>query len=183
MQIKDKLGDRLQVPLMFAFRDGAAARDAAKEEDVRVDGERVIAGRGSLRRRGADEAVLRQDLTDDLTAMVETINLASSVDLADLPAVRRSVLNYGLGDLTHVTLGSHGIDDIGLNLRQALLDHEPRLNAATLVVERQDQDDDVGQRVRFRIKGDMICRPFDVPVEFVAEFDASSSKIVVPRLP
>jgi type VI secretion system protein ImpF len=168
---------------MFAFRDAFHSKDAAKEEDIRIDGERVLAERGSLRRRGADERILKADLTADLIAMVETISLNSSMDLADLPAVRRSVLNYGLDDLTSITLGSESVDRIGANLRQALLDFEPRLSAATLVVERQEHDDDLDQRVRFQIRADMICRPFDIPIEFIAEFDTASSKIVVPRPP
>ena len=83
MRTPDKK-ERLQIPLMFAFRDAFEQRDATKKEDVRVDGERVVADRSLLRRRGTEEALLKRDLAIDLGALVDTINLASATDLDGL---------------------------------------------------------------------------------------------------
>jgi type VI secretion system protein ImpF len=174
--------ERLQIPLMFAFRDAAARRDATVSEDVRVEGERVVSDRSMLRRRGADEQRLKDDLSIDLGALVDTINLASATDLDGLDRVKRSVLNYGLDDLTHITTGSREVDLIGKELVAAILHHEPRVSPESLKIERSG-DDEVNQRVRFRVRAEMLSKPLDIPIEFVAEVDTSSGKIILPRLP
>lgn len=182
MRAPDKK-ERIQIPLMFAFREAFEKGDASVQEDVRIDGERVIADRGSLRRRGAEEARLKRDLGIDLAALVDTVALQSAEDLSAFPRIRKSILNYGIQDLTGVTVGSEAVDEIGENLKSALLQHEPRLNAATLTVERTKDEDEANERVRYRVRAEMICKPLDVPIEFVAEIDAASGKVVVPRLP
>lgn len=180
MRTPDK-SDRLQIPLMYAFRDAAVQRDSTKKEDIRVDGERVVSDRASLRRRGIDEKRMRQDLEIDLGALVDTINLAAATDLDGLDYVKRSILNFGLDDLTHITLDSRDVDDIGKQLKSAILAHEPRLTPDSLVIERSD-DDEVNQHVRFRVKAEMSSKPLDIPIEFVAEVDVGSGKILIPRL-
>ena len=45
---------------MFAFHDAFSRREAGERLDDRVGGERVIAKRGSLRRHGAEEAMVKE---------------------------------------------------------------------------------------------------------------------------
>ncbi|KRA53079.1 hypothetical protein ASD80_13895 [Devosia sp. Root635] len=167
---------------MLAFRDAFEKRDAASEEGSWVDGERVIADRNSVR-RGAAESMLKRDLGVDLGSLVDTVNLASSVDLEPLPYVARSVLNFGLPDLSGVTVGTDEVDVVGTNLRAALLRHEPRLNARTLSVQRDEGSEDLDERVRFKVYAELLSRPLDILVEFVAEVDVGAGKVHVPRLP
>ena len=181
MRTPDKK-ERVQIPLMFAFREAFQQRDATKQEDVRVDGERVVADRSLLRRRGTEEALLKRDLAIDLSALVDTINLASATNLNGLNYVKKSVLNYGLDDLTHITIESDDVQDIANQLKAAILHHEPRLSPESLVIDRSD-DDDVNQRVRFRVRAEMLSKPLDIPIEFVAEIDIGAGKIILPRLP
>ena len=133
MRAPDKK-ERLQIPLMYAFRDAYEQRDATKRQDVRVDGERVVADRMLLRQRGTDEALLKRDLAVDLGALVDTINLASTADLEGLDYVKRSIVNYGLDDLTHIVIESSEVDGIATQLKSAILHHEPRLSPESLVV-------------------------------------------------
>lgn len=178
----DRPKDRLQIPLMFAFRDAYEKRDATTAQDVRVDGERVIADRSGMR-RGTSESVLKRDLGTDLGSLVDTINLGSAVDLSGFPYVARSVLNYGLPDMSPVTLGADDIDIVGGNLRAALLQHEPRLSRQSLRVERNGDGEDSGQRIRFKVHAELISKPLDIPVEFVAEVDVGAGKVLLPRFP
>jgi type VI secretion system protein ImpF len=183
MRAPEKPKDRLQIPLMFAFREAFDKKDATVSEDVRVDGERIVGERSTIGRRGTQETLLKADLKIDLSALLDTINLASVVDLAGFDYVRKSVLNYGLDDLTHITLGSEASGEIVTNLKAALLRHEPRLSPDTLVVEEaESRDDDVTQKVRFTVRGDLICKPLDIPISFVAEIDKASGKMVVPGI-
>jgi type VI secretion system protein ImpF len=174
--------DRLQIPLMYAFRDAFERRDATKRQDIRVEGERVVADRMLLRQRGTDEVRLKRDLAIDLSALVDCINLASTANLEGLDYVKKSVLNYGLDDLTHITVESNEVAEIGRQLKAAILHHEPRLSSETLTVERAE-DDDVNQRVRFRVRADLLAKPLDIPYEFLAEVDVGAGKVVLNRLP
>jgi type VI secretion system protein ImpF len=168
---------------MFAFREAYDKKDATKVEDIRVNGERVVADRASISRRGTEEFLLKQDLDIDLSALVDTINFGSTVDISEHEYVRKSVLNYGVDDITHMTLGSDTTKLLVERLKDALLHHEPRLSPDTLIVdEAEKRDDDVNQRIRFRIRADLVCKPLDIPVEFVAELDQASGKVTVPRL-
>ncbi|HTM76530.1 MAG TPA: GPW/gp25 family protein [Devosia sp.] len=175
--------DRIQIPLMFAFRDAHDKRDAAGAQAVVLDGEQLVADRGALRRRGAQESTLKQDLGVDLSALVDTIALESSEDLAGLPYIRKSILNFGIQDVASITIGSAAERLIGEQLKAALLNHEPRLRAQSLVVSRNDGETDSQQRTRYRVQAEMICKPLDIPVEFLAEVDATSGKVVLARLP
>jgi type VI secretion system protein ImpF len=168
---------------MFAFRDAFSEGDAKKRLDERVGGERVLSERGSLRRRGGDEALLKENLALDLMSLVNTIDLGSSIDLGGFDYVGRSILNYGLSDIAHLTSEEADVSDIGRNLTAALAAHEPRLIRETLAVERLDGFDEVNQRIRFNVTAEMSCRPFDVPIEFVAEVDVGSGKVLLTRLP
>lgn len=173
---------RFQAPLMAAFRETFAARDARDSSVTVVDGERVIEGRQSRQRRG-DETALKRDLSIDLTALLNTIDLASSIDLRGLPEVSRSILNYGMPDVTHLTSQEVGIDKIRDQLATALKIYEPRINPDTLHVDKQILTDDVNQRVRFAVSGEMFFSPLDVAVEFVAELEINSGKMNLTRLP
>lgn len=179
--------ERLQIPLMYAFRDAAQKHDAQKIEDNRVDGERLISDRGSIRRRGASEELLKRDLGVDLGYLVDTVCLGSAEDLSDLPFVQGSILNYGIPDLASMALEEGVGELVRGNLKQALLNHEPRLSRETLVVSGSQTDSHAAlseeQKISVRVAANMLCKPLDVPIEFVAEIDALAGKVVVPKLP
>lgn len=175
--------DRIQIPLMFAFRDAHEMRDATGVQNVVLDGEQLVADRGALRRRGAQESTLKQDLGVDLSALVDTVALESIEDLTGLPYIRKSILNFGIQDVASVTVGSNAEKLIGEQLKTALLAHEPRLRPESLSVSRTELEADSHQRTRYRVQAEMICKPLDIPVEFLAEVDAASGKVVLARLP
>ncbi len=167
---------------MHAFRDAFAAGDAAKKISKRVGGERVISGRGSLKRRGANETVLRQDLATDLSSLVNTIGLGSIVDLSDMDYVNKSILNFGLYDISHLTSQEKAVEEIGSDLMTALLQHEPRLNPDTLSVEKSAVFDESNQKMRYEISAEMLSKPLDIPIEFIAEVDVGSGKVQLSQL-
>ena len=169
---------RLQVPLLYAFREAAEAKDSRKA-DIRYeeDGARVVSKRASMRQRGTNESMLKRNLNIDLEHLANTINLGSVIDLDDYPAIRRSVLNFGIDDLTHLTTDSSDLLMLGEALRAALIAHEPRLVPETLSVEQHSGDVENAQRISFFTHAEMKCRPVDIPLEFVAEIDVGSGKV------
>jgi type VI secretion system protein ImpF len=183
MPARDLKAPSFQVPLMLAFREAFQEGDAKKRIEERVDGERVVSGRGALRRRGVDEALLKRDLAVDLVSLANTIDLASAIDISDLDFVTRSILNFGLPDFAALTSLDGGVSGIGQELRNALLAHEPRLRSETIQVEKVSEVDDETHRVSFAVTAEMACNPVDVPLEFLAEVDIGSGNLRLSRLP
>ena len=179
----DLQSKKMHIPLMYAFRDGFEKRDSAKEIDQREGGERVISKRGMLSRTGAKEPELKRDLATDLGALVNTINLASVEDLENLSRVRKSVLNFGLDDIGHLTSEEMAVENIAADLRTALLNHEPRLDPETLDVAKNVEHDEVNQRVEFKVSAELEAKPVNLPLEFIAEIDVCSGKVQLSRLP
>lgn len=165
---------------MSAFREAFTARDAKKRLHETVGGERVVPGRHSTQRRG-DEAALRRDLSIDLVSLLNATNFGSSVDLGGLENVRRSILNFGLNDFARLTSDDSRTELIGEELREALIQFEPRLNPETLHIGRDEEAAD-DHRLRFIVEAEMFCQPADVSVDFVAEVDLGSGKISLSRL-
>ncbi len=179
---KSRADSQYQAPLMSAFREAFEARDARESRVRIVDGERVIEGRHSRQRR-SDEPALKRDLSTDLVALMNTINMASTVPLDELDYVRDSILNYGLPDITHLTSEEVGVEAIRGQLAHALNTFEPRLISDTLSIDKEVRTNEVDQRVQFTVSAEMFCVPVDVAVNFVAELEISSGQVNLTRLP
>jgi len=173
---------RLSPPLMYVFRAAHAAKDAKRRVEIRNDaGERVIASRRMRVRQVITESVLRQEVARDLDALLNTIALESTLEMADAPYARKSILNFGIPDVTKRTIDEAGVDDIAGEIKAAIVNFEPRLAAASLHVERDTSVDIVELKVRFLVRADLTCDPVHVPVEFVADV-IETGKIIVNRL-
>jgi type VI secretion system protein ImpF len=181
--IRPKKPDRFVPPLMQAFRAAFRERDAGKTLDLKDEaGERIIAGRRSSPRNVVSESTLRQELAEDLGSLFNTVNMASAEDLRQAPFVLRSILNYGLTDLTAISIDEHAVEDIGAELRTVLASYEPRLIAETVAVERDRTVDETSLKIRFNIHAEMFATPVDVPVEFIADVEIDSGKLKISRL-
>ena len=169
-------------PLMYAFRAAHEAGDAASKIDVRTDGgERVIAGRRLRPRQAITEQVLRREVARDLDALLNTVAMESTVDMENVPYARKSILNYGLPDISTLTIDAIEIKRIPADIRAAVINYEPRLAAASLEIERDLTVDPDELKVRYLVRADLTCYPIQVPVEFVADV-IESGKIVLNRL-
>jgi type VI secretion system protein ImpF len=175
--------DRVSPPLMHAFRAAFAARDSKTKLDLRNDqGERVIANRRANNRGAITEPVLRREVTRDLEALMNTIALESTEDLGEHDEVRRSILNFGLPDVAHRSIDESAVQDIPTEIEAALIRYEPRLVAQSIVVGRDESVDTKQLKVRFTVRADLTCDPVNVPVEFVADVEFDTGKIVINPL-
>jgi len=173
---------RLSPPLMHVFRAAHEAKDAKKTVEIRNEfGDRVLAGRRMRPRHVITEPVLRREVGRDVDAMLNTIAMESTVDMTDAPYVRKSIINFGLSDIAHRTIDETGIDDIPGEIKEALINFEPRLAAASLRITRDTSVDPVELKIRFIVRADLTCDPVHVPVEFIAEV-IHTGKIHVNRL-
>jgi len=175
--------DRLSPPLMYAFRGAHAARDAKKKLDLRDEaGDRVIASRRSTARGAITEPLLRREVATDLVALMNTVALESCIDLEAFGHVRKSVLNYGFPDLVHRSIDELDSHDISAQLKAVLTRFEPRLLPASIQVTRDATIAKSELKVRFVVNAELACEPLNVPVEFVADVEFDTGKILINRL-
>jgi len=172
---------RLSPPVMHVFRAAHEARDAKARMDVRNEaGDRAVASRRLRVGQVITEPVLRREVTRDLEVLLNAIALESTIDMSDAPHARKSILNFGLPDITHRTIDEAGVNDVPEEIRTAILNFEPRLAAASLHVERDMSVDPVELKIRFIVRADLTCDPINVPVEFVADV-IDTGKILINR--
>jgi type VI secretion system protein ImpF len=171
---------RLRPPLMFAFREAHLSKDAKLSLDLRdAGGERVIASRRAAPRAAITEQKLRREIALDLEALVNTINLAASIDLSAHEHVRRSVLNHGFPDLTRLSIDEHRVEAIREDLAAVLVGYEPRLIRQSIAVERDQSLDPAELKLRFLVRAGLNCEPLNVPIEFVADLELDTGKIAI----
>jgi type VI secretion system protein ImpF len=175
--------ERLSPPLMYAFRTAHEARDSTKKLDLRDEsGERVIANRRTAARVAITEPTLRREVARDLDALLNTIAMESTEDLREFEHVRRSVLNFGFPDIAHRTIDELSLDDVKYEIANVLTSYEPRLVRDTVQVTRDHSVDAADLKVRFVVRADLFCEPLNVPVEFVADVEIDTGKIMITRL-
>ena len=178
-----KKPDRFTPPLMLAFRAAFRDHDSGKGLDLKDDaGERIIPGRRASPRNAVSEAALRQELSDDLSALLNSVNMAASEDISQFSYVSKSILNYGLNDLTAISIDESAVEDIGVELKKILSAYEPRLVADSIIVERDQSVDSALLKLRFNVRAEMYATPVDVPVEFIADFEVGIGKMQITRL-
>ena len=173
---------RLSPPLTHVFRAAHEAKDAKRVLDQRNEaGDRVIAGRRLRARQVITESMLRREVSRDLDALLNTVALEATVDMKHASYVRKSILNFGLPDIASRTIDETAIDEIPDEIRTAIANYEPRIATDSLRIVRDRQVDPVELKIRFLIRGELVCHPLQVPVEFVADI-VETGKIVVNRL-
>jgi type VI secretion system protein ImpF len=174
--------ERLCPPLMHVFRAAHEAKDAKKKATVRTEsGERVVTGTRMPVRQAITEPMLRREVSRDLDALLNCVALESTLDLTDLPHARKSILNYGLPDISHRTIDERTVNFIPDELKQAFATYEPRIVAGSVDIERDNSVPTTELKVRFLVRADLVCHPVQVPVEFVADV-VDTCKIVINKL-
>lgn len=165
---------------MGVFRGAHEAHDATKREDRRDEaGERIVAGRRSLSRNAATEAELRAAVARDLEVLMNTINLASSLEISEFPEVSRSILNYGFPDVVHRSIDEGSVVEVGDEIETVLIHYEPRLVSGSVIVGRDERTEEGDLKVRFLVRASLRYNSYNIPVEFVAELERESGKILI----
>ncbi|MGO9329269.1 MAG: type VI secretion system baseplate subunit TssE [Steroidobacteraceae bacterium] len=173
---------RLSPPLMHVFRAAHDAKDAKKKMDIHNEaGDRIVAGRRLRARQVITEAVLRREVLRDLDALLNAVAMESTVDMGQTPYARKSIINFGLPDVSNRTIDENAVDSIPGEIKAAIINYEPRLAAASLDVVRDMTVDPAELKIRFIFRADLTCDPVHVPVEFVADV-VDTGKIIINRL-
>jgi len=159
--------DRLQPALLDRLTD--------EDTDVRND----TAETRVINRQRMRELVLR-----DLAWLFNATQPGTAIDFARAPHARNSVLNYGLPPLSGQTAST--IDPLVLQarVRQAILDHEPRILPATLTVEvvLSESQMDHHNQIGFRISGQLWAQPVPLELLLQTDIDLETGRVAVREL-
>ncbi|MBU6258896.1 MAG: type VI secretion system baseplate subunit TssE [Burkholderiales bacterium] len=159
--------DRLQPALLDRLTDDDVA---SRHESAEA---RVI-GRTRMR-----ELVLR-----DLVWLFNTTAPGAGIDWSAAPQARDSVLNFGLPALSGLTAST--IDPLVLQarVRQAIVDHEPRILPATLTVEAvlSEAQMDHHNQIGFRISGQLWAQPVPLELLLQTDIDLETGRVAVREL-
>jgi type VI secretion system protein ImpF len=128
---------------------------------------------------------LRQSVLRDLAWLFNATKFEAGRDnLANLPYVRRSVVNFGLPSLSGNTASTMDITDLARAIREAILTFEPRILPATLDIRTASEGGDLEHHnvIGVEIRGELWAQP--VPLEFLVhtEFDLETGKVRIAEM-
>jgi len=127
---------------------------------------------------------LRQSVLRDLAWLFNSTRLEAVADLARVPYVRRSVLNFGLPALSGTTASSLDVTELARAVREAIITFEPRILPATLEVRTVLEAGALDHHnvIGVEIHGQLWAQP--VPLEFLVrtEFDLETGKVQIADL-
>lgn len=139
--------------------------------------QRHVEGRGE---RAISVRQLRECVLRDLGWLLNTSNHDSVQDLSAYPEAARSVLNYGIRDLTGFTIGSVDALDVERLVRQAVLQFEPRLLPHTVRVRVIKDTEVMNQNsLTFFIEGQLWAQPLPLQLFLKTEIDLEIGSVSV----
>jgi type VI secretion system protein ImpF len=134
--------------------------------------------------RVMSKARLRQAVLRDLAWLFNATAFETKGNLAAVPHVRRSVINFGLPPLSGQTASTIEVRDLERAIRQAILDFEPRILAETLAVHALTElsSFDHHNVIGIEIHGQLWAQP--VPIELLVrtEIDLETGKVQIADL-
>jgi type VI secretion system protein ImpF len=159
--------ERLQPALLDRLTD----EEPEKKEELREH--RVLS-----------KARLRQAVLRDLAWLFNTTRHERSGDLSHVPYVRRSVVNYGLAAHAGQTASSLEIQDVEQDVKQAIIDFEPRILPETLEVKAIAELNDLDRHnvLGIQIHGQLWAQPVPLELLIRTEIDLETGKVQVADL-
>lgn len=130
----------------------------------------------SRERRVMSVRTLREGVLRDIGWLLNTTNLFSVAERYGLPYIGASVINFGLPDMSGMSVAGMNIADLERGIRQAIWDYEPRLIRASVSVRAIA----AGQRegtIMFEIEGDMWAQPYPERLYLKTELDLDRAAI------
>lgn len=158
--------ERLQPSLLDRLTDD--------EPDVKVE---------SRDKRVLSQEKLRASVLRDLAWLFNTTQLSALQDLRAYPHVARSVLNYGLPDLSGRTASSIDVPNLEQLLRQAILSFEPRLVARSVRVRLNVDPDSMSHNsMSFLIEAELWAQPLPLQLYLRTEIDLEDGDVRVAEV-
>lgn len=121
---------------------------------------------------------LRKSVIRDLEWLFNAGNLEATDDLEPYPQVARSVLNYGIPDLSGRTASSVDVVTLERYMRQAVWNYEPRILRNTLQVHAVLDESQIDHNVlAFEISGELWAYPTPLNLFLRTEVDLEDNSV------
>jgi len=123
---------------------------------------------------------LRDYAVRDLSWLLNTAKLSVHQDLSDLPEVEKSVLNYGVSSLSGSSVSRDNIRPIELEVKRAILNFEPRIDAKSLTVKIFFDTEEMGKNAMvFEIQGELWGNPIPTSLFLKTEIDLETGSVSI----
>ena len=123
---------------------------------------------------------LRESVRRDLAWLLNVTNLEAAQDLEAYPQVRRSVVNYGMPDLTGHTVSTMDVSAVERILRQVVVEFEPRILKHSIRVRLVVDEAQMSHNaVTFEIEGELWAQPVPLQIYLKTELDLDIGDIKV----
>jgi type VI secretion system protein ImpF len=136
--------------------------------------------RDAEHKRFASTKQLRESVVRDLGWLLNSVRLAAVQDLDAYPHVAKSVLNFGLPDLAGRTASSVDGPLLERQLRQVIVDFEPRLLSSTITVRVVKGSHEASPNsLQLRIEAELVAHPVPVFVWLRTEIDLENGQVSI----
>ena len=127
---------------------------------------------------------LRQAVLRDLAWLFNTTKIESGVAMAKWPYARRSVINFGLPALSGQTASRIEVQDLERDIRQAILDFEPRILPESLDVKAVVDLSSLDHHnvIGIQIHGHLWAQPVPLELLIRTEIDLETGKVQISDL-
>ena len=123
---------------------------------------------------------LKRSVLRDLAWLLNCGNLAATENLEEYPEVESSVLNYGVRDLAGTTVSGTDVIMLEREIRQAILNFEPRILADSLRVDVHiDRDKMSHKTMSFVINGQLWAQPLPISLLLSTDIDLETGSVAV----
>lgn len=123
---------------------------------------------------------LRESVLRDLAWLLNASRMDALQDLDSHPFVARSVLNYGMPDVTGLTASGVDVGAIERAVRDAIWDFEPRILKNTVKVSaRTGPDEMTHNALTFDIEGELWAQPVPLRIYLKTELDLEVGEVKV----
>lgn len=140
--------------------------------------------RETRRQRAVSLARYRASFLRDVEWLLNSKAHLPQDGLGEFEEVSRSVLNYGVRDLTGVIRAGVDLPELEAHLRQVLLEFEPRLVSEALVVRVSVAKGSLeSHSLVIEIEGELWAEPVHEPLVFAARMDTETGQCMIEERP
>jgi type VI secretion system protein ImpF len=134
--------------------------------------------------RVMSKARMRQAVLRDLAWLFNATKMESGAAMARWPYARRSVINFGLPALSGQTASRIEIQDLERDIRQAILDFEPRILPDSLEVKALVELSSLDHHnvIGIQIHGQLWAQPVPLELLIRTEIDLETGKVQIADL-
>ena len=124
---------------------------------------------------------LRDIIQRDLSWLLNTNNIESSFDADRFPNVARSVVNFGLTEVSGEYSSEERAELIRRSIENAISTFEPRIIDGSVDVSLHPEEDGAEMTVSLDIRADMWAQPLPLELYLRSHVDLTTGEVAVER--